>query len=66
MNGSVCVLKKPGGGKNTHSVFEGFFCANMYFEAKLIEVIGKEGGPSFYVGPGFKNKYAIVYIDHAE
>ena len=27
VSGKFCVLKNPGGGKNTHSVFEGFlFC----------------------------------------
>ena len=50
----LCVLKKPGGRKNTHSVLEGFFCANAHFKAKPIEVVVKEGDPSFDVSPGFK------------
>ena len=62
---SVFVLKKPGSGENTHSVFEGVFCANVYFEAKLIEVVVEEGDPSLDVGPLFKNKYAVIYIEHA-
>ena len=36
---SVCALKKPGGGNNTHSVFEVFFNADVHFEAKPIEVV---------------------------
>ena len=62
MSGSVCVLKKPWGGKNTHSVFEGFFCASVHSKAEPSKVIGKEGDPFFDVGPGFKNKCAVVYI----
>ena len=60
------MLKKHGGGGNTHSVFEVFFCANVHFEAKPSKVIGKEGDPFFNVGPGFKKKCAIVYIEYAE
>ena len=66
MSGSVRVLKKSGGGENAHSVFEVFFFANVHFEAKPSEVIGKEGDPFFDVGPGLKNKCDIVYIYHAE
>ena len=29
MSGIVCVLKKPGGGENTHSVFDGVFSVPM-------------------------------------
>ena len=66
MSGSICVFKKPGGGENVHSVLKIFFCANDNIKAKLSKVIGKEGALSFDVGPGFKNKCAIVYIEHAE
>ena len=37
----------------------------MHFGAKPSEVTGKDVDPSFDVGPGLKNKWAIVYIDHA-
>ena len=40
---SVCVLEKPEGGENTHSVFEVFFCASVHFKAKPSKVVGKEG-----------------------
>ena len=30
MSGSVVVLKKPGGGGNTHSVFKVFFSVPMF------------------------------------
>ena len=53
MSGSVRILKKHGGGENTHSVFKVFFCANVHFESKPSKVIVKEVDPSFYVGPGF-------------
>ena len=52
---SVRVLKKPGGGENMHSVFEGFFCAYVHFKDKSSKVVGKEGDPFFDVGPVFKN-----------
>ena len=48
------MLKKPGCRENTHSVFEGFFCANVHFEAKPIKVVGKEGDTSFNVCPELK------------
>ena len=55
MSGSVVVLKKPGGGENTHSVFKVFFSVPMFvFEAKPRKVVGEEGDPSFDVGPEFK------------
>ena len=54
VSGNVRALKKPGDRKNTHTVFEGFFCANVYFEAKPRKVVGEEGDPSFDVGPEFK------------
>ena len=67
MSGSVRVLKKPRGGENTNSVFEVFFsCANMYFKAKPRKVVGKEGDSFFDVGPGFKKKCTVIYIEHAE
>ena len=65
MSGSVCVLKKLGGGENTHSVFEFFFCANVHFEAKPSEVIRKEGDPSLDVGPELrKNAPSSTYSMH--
>ena len=66
MSVSVCALKKPGGGKNIYSVRKVFLFANVHFEAKPSKVVGKEGDPSFDVGPGFKNKCAIIHIEHAE
>ena len=55
--GSVHALKKPGGGKNKHSVFKKFsFYANVYFEAKSRTLVGEEGDPSFDVGPGLKKQ----------
>ena len=66
MISSVCVLKKHGGGENMHSVFKGFFCANVHFKAKSRKVVGKEGDPFFGVGPGFKNNCAIFYIYNLE
>ena len=30
LRGEVCVLKKPGGGKNMHSFFEGFSPVPMF------------------------------------
>ena len=66
VSGKVHALKKPGIRKNKYSLFEGFFPVSMYFKAKLIEVIGKNGDPFFYVGPGFKDKCAVIYIKHSE
>ena len=53
---------------NTQSVLggEGGFCANVHFKAQVRKVVGEEGDPSFGVCPGFKNKCAIIYIEHAE
>ena len=63
MSDSVRLLNKPGGGENMNLVFEVFFiCANVNFKAKPSKVVGKEGGPFFDVGPGFKNKCAVAYI----
>ena len=53
MSASVRTFKKPGGRNNLYSIFKGFFCANVHFEAKLSKVVGEEVDPSFYVGPGF-------------
>ena len=65
VSGSVCVLNKPRGGVNTHSLFEGFFCAKVHFEAKPSKVIRKEGDPFFDVGPGFKkNAPSSTYSMH--
>ena len=67
VRGNVHLLKKPGGRNNAHSVFEGFFfCSNMHFKAKLREVVREEGDPFFNFGPGFKDKYIAIYINHAE
>ena len=62
MNGIVRVLKKPGGGENTHSVFEGFLVLIVHFKSEPSKVVGKEGNPFFNVSPGFKNKCTVVYI----
>ena len=35
----------------------------MNFEAKLSKVVGEEGDPSSNVGPGFKNKCSVIYIE---
>ena len=43
-----------------------FFCADLNFEAKPSEVVGKKGDTSFDVSLGFKNKCAVIYIDNAE
>ena len=29
-------------------------------------MVRNEGDPSFDVGPGFKNKCVVIYIEHAE
>ena len=67
MSGSVSVLKKPGGGKNTHSIFDGFssvpICISSPNREKLLV---RRVVPFFSVSPGFKDKCAIVYIEHAE
>ena len=42
------------------------FYANVHFEAKLSEVVGKEGDHYFGVGTRFKNKLAFIYIHLAE
>ena len=60
------MSKKPGCGKRMHPVFRDFFCANVHFEAKLREVVGEEGHYFFYVGPVFKDKCAVIYINHSE
>ena len=51
---NVHALKKPGGGKNTHSVLDGFLCANVNSKAKPSKVVGEGGDTSFDVGNGFK------------
>ena len=66
VSGIVCVLKKPGGGENTHSVFDVFSRFDVYFKSEPGKVVGKEGGTFFDVSPGFKNKCAVVYIEHAK
>ena len=38
----------------------------MHFEAKPRKVSRKEGDNSFNVGPGFKNKRSVIYIEHEE
>ena len=65
VSGKVCALKETGGGKKMHSVFEGFFRANVHFDAKPSKVVREEGDPFFDVGPGFKDKSAVIYINHA-
>ena len=66
VSGIVFVLKKPGGGENTHSVFDGFSSRfNVHFKSKPSKVVGREGDPFFDVSPGFKNKCTVVYIEHA-
>ena len=62
----MCVKETLGQVKYAFSIRGGFFCANVHFEAKPSEVIKKEGDPFFDVGPGFRNKCTIVYIEHAE
>ena len=62
----VRVLKKPGGGENTHSVFDGFFRSGVHFKSEPGKVVRKEGDPFFGASPGLKNKCAVVYVDHAE
>ena len=64
--GSIRVLKKPREMKNTHSVVEGFFHSGVHFKSEPSKVVGKEGDTFFNVSPGFKNKCAVVYIEHAE
>ena len=43
LRSSVCLLKKPGGGENTHSVFEGVFLCLCAFQVQT-EKSGREGG----------------------
>ena len=66
VSGIFRMLKKPGGGENTHSVLEVFLCANVHFKAKPSKVVGNEGDPFFDVGPGFKNKCTIIYVKNVE
>ena len=40
---SVCLLKKPGGGENTHSVFEVFSPCQCAFQVQT-EQSGRKGG----------------------
>ena len=63
VSGNVCTLKKPGGTKNTHSVF--FLCLCV-FEAKPREMVREEGDPFLDVRPVFKNKCADIYIKNTE
>ena len=42
----------------------GFFCANVHFKAKPSKVVGEDIDPSFDVGPGFKSKCVVIYIEH--
>ena len=44
----------------------GFFCTNVHFEAKPRKVVREEGDPFLYVGTGFKDKCAVIYINHVE
>ena len=64
MSGSVCVLKKPGGGENMHSVFEVFFHAGVHLKSEPRKVVGKDGNTFFNVSPRFKKKCPVVYIEH--
>ena len=47
VSGSVCVLKKPGGRKNTHSVFEFFFPCHFEFQVQTKQS-GRKGGSSLF------------------
>ena len=38
----------------------------MNFKSEPSKVVGKEGDPFLDSSPGFKNKFAVVYIEHAE
>ena len=58
VSGNDCALKKHVGRNNTHSVFD------VNLEAKPSEVVVEVGDQSFDVGPGFKNKRAVIYIDN--
>ena len=66
VSGIVCVLKKPGGGKIRIQSLTVFPRSDVHFKSEPRKVVGKEGDTCFDVSPGFKNKCAVVYIDHAE
>ena len=40
--------------------------ANVHFESKPNKVVGEQGDYFLDVGPEFKDKYVIIYIEHAE
>ena len=43
-----------------------FYRSDVHFKSELGKVVEKEGDTFFDVSPGFKNKRAVVYIEHAE
>ena len=64
MSGIVDVLKKPGGGENTHSVFDDPPPprSDVHFKSEPGKVVRDEGDPFFDVSPGFKRKISVFYI----
>ena len=38
----------------------------MHFEAKQSKVVREEGDYFLNVGPGFKNKFVLIYIEHTK
>ena len=64
MSGIVGVLKKPGGGEIRIHSLRFFSCADMHFKSEPNKVVVNEGDPFFNFSPGFKNKCAVVLIEH--
>ena len=65
VSGIVRVLKKPGGGKIRIQSLMVFYRSDVHFKSETVKVVGKEGDPFFDVSPGFKEKCAVVYTEHA-
>ena len=54
------VLKKTGGEKKMHSVFEVFFCVDVNLEDKASRVVGEKSDSSSDFSPVFKDKFTSI------
>ena len=43
-----------------------FPCANVHFESKPSKMVGEYSDTFCDVGPGFKEKWVVIYINNAE